>query len=104
MSSFSEKNNEDTREIPDQEQEFGPNDAVTRGMPASYSNDDEGQTFTLNELESDIDRGLSSSSSYENRSVAVAYNTEENHLSFVDSFSVGSHSKQYVDKGEDYLF
>jgi len=99
MSSFSEKNNEDTREIPDQEQEFGPNDAVTRGMPASYSNDDEGQTFTLNELESDIDRGLSSSSSYENRSVAVAYNTEENHLSFVDSFSVGSHSKQYVDKG-----
>jgi hypothetical protein len=66
-------------------------------MPAaSFENNDEEQTFTLNELEGDIDRGLGPSSGYEPRSVQVASYREEN-LSFVDAFSSAAHTKQYID-------
>lgn len=78
------------------EQEFGADEAVYRGMPTAFENNDDEQTFTLNELEGDIDRGLGPSSDYEPRSVQVASYREEN-LSFVEAFSSAAHTKQYVD-------
>ena len=44
------KNEQDSREIPDQEQEFGADDTVYRGMPSSVSGTADEETFTLNEL------------------------------------------------------
>jgi len=94
MAEFSNKKTKPTGE---NDQEFGADEAVYRGMPAaSFENNDDEQTFTLNELEGDIDRGLGPSSGYEPRSVQVASYREEN-LSFVDAFSSAAHTKQYID-------
>ena len=89
------KKNDDTREIPADELEFGANDTRLRGLPASFADSNDDQTFTLNELEGDIDRSLGPSSDYKQRSVQVTSNyDQEDGLSFVDTFS---HQKQYVD-------
>lgn len=84
------------KKMTENEQEFGADEAVYRGMPTAFENNDDEQTFTLNELEGDIDRGLGPSSDYEPRSVQVASYREEN-LSFVEAFSSAAHTKQYVD-------
>lgn len=94
---MAEFSNKKTNPTGGNDQEFGADEAVYRGMPAaSFENNDEEQTFTLNELEGDIDRGLGPSSGYEPRSVQVASYREEN-LSFVDAFSSAAHTKQYID-------
>lgn len=93
------KNEQDSREIPDQEQEFGADDTVYRGMPSSVSGTADEETFTLNELEGDMDRGMSSSN-YEPRSVAVASRyDQEDGLSFLDYAAPSSHREEYVSKG-----
>lgn len=94
---MAEFSNKKTNPTGGNDQEFGADEAVYRGMPAaSFENNDDEQTFTLNELEGDIDRGLGPSSGYEPRSVQVASYREEN-LSFVDAFSSAAHTKQYID-------
>lgn len=94
---MAEFSNKKTKPTGGNDQEFGADEAVYRGMPAaSFENNDDEQTFTLNELEGDIDRGLGPSSGYEPRSVQVASYREEN-LSFVDAFSSAAHTKQYID-------
>ena len=96
------KNEQDSRDIPDQEQEFGADDTVYRGMPSSLAGGTADEaTFTLDELEGDMDRGMSSSN-YEPRSVAVASRyDQEDGLSFLDYAAPSS--QEYVTKSVSFF-
>lgn len=97
MSGFGERK-DDSGET-GEELEFGADDARHRGMPTSLASSNDEETFTLNELESDMTRSLGTSSSYEPRSVQVAsnYRADDGLSGFDVAYSAASHHKQYVD-------